>query len=507
MGASRPGRSAGSICPSPSIFTMIPSPCASAWAKPRAMAPPTPALAGLRNTVTRRSHTPAATAAVSSLLPSSTTVTASTKSGRLRSTAATCGATLYAGMTTCTRVSRNTGALRSARTEEHGAGPRIGAAGQALRGGQHEGWQHEERPRRAAREERHAARLPIGPRSRRAGQERERDVAGVLPEWGRRPANVCEACPLEQPHRARGRRDRHVPRRLGHRGPARAEPPCLPAVHHGESQDHPAARLEELVNAGQRGRGVWNVLEHIHHDHRVVATGLERQRLERPGVDGEPDPFARVPDIRGGCLRALDGVTGIAEMTEEEAAAAARLQHEAVLEAGQPANEGYAPAIARLVEAPPLDGPQQAPESRAARLRLERVVARGERHQALGRWQRIQGGRPARPGLQEAMDGPVDAVVVADPLVERREGRGTAEEAGHQSFRASSRRLSRWVRRSRASSWRLIVLVARMARRRRHMAGPRTRAAHHARTMMAARAQGDCRAASLPAAPRPLMAA
>src|SRR5499433_1752134 len=190
-------------------------------------------------------------------------------------------------------------------------------------------------------------------------------------------------------------------------------------------------------------------------------------------------------------------------MPEEQAAAAAGLEHETVMEAREPPDEGDAPAVAGLVEAAPLDGLEQAAEShRLLQGRLERVVARVEGEQTLGTGQGVEGGRAALVTAEETVGPAGDSVVIADALVEGCERARSAEEAGHQSLKASSRKLTRWARSSAASSRGPIFAVARMARRRLHMAGRRNSAAPQARRMRAISLPGDCSSANLPAAPR-----
>src|SRR5215813_2654432 len=101
-------------------------------------------------------------------------------------------------MTTWTRVSRNMAPSRPSPAEEHGAGARVGPAGQPFGGGQEQRRQHEERARDAPYEEARLAGFAVRTRCRRRGQERERNVAGVLAERRGRPANVLEARRLEQ---------------------------------------------------------------------------------------------------------------------------------------------------------------------------------------------------------------------------------------------------------------------------------------------------------------------
>src|SRR5215470_18288339 len=142
----------------------------------------------------------------------------------------------------------------------------------------------------------------------------------------------------------------------------------------------------------------------------------------------------------------------------------------------EPADEDHAPTVSGLVEAAPLDSLEEATEPHGfLRRRLEGVVARVQGEQTLGSGQGIEGGRTAVVAAQEGVRPLVDSVVIADPLVERRERAGPAEEAGHQSLKASSRRLTRWARNS---------------------------AALQARRTSAIIFAGDCSAANLPAAPR-----
>src|SRR5215471_8381090 len=171
-------------------------------------------------------------------------------------------------------------------------------------------------------------------------------------------------------------------------------------------------------------------------------------------------------------------------MPEEQAAAAAGLEHETVLESSEPPDEDHAPAVAGLVEAAPLDGLEQATESRRlVRHGLERVVARVEGEQTLGSGQGVEGGRAALVTAQETVGPLGNSVVIADPLVE-------------------GRKLTRWARSSAASSRGPIFAVALMTRRRPHMAGRRNSAAPQARKMRAITFPGDCSSANLPAAPR-----
>src|SRR6266508_483267 len=181
-------------------------------------------------------------------------------------------------MTTCTRVSRYMSVSRLSSAEEHGAGLRIGPAGQPLESSQQQRRQHEER----------------------AGR----------------------------------RRDGNVPRRLSDGAPPRAKPAGLPTIHDGKAQDDPATRLEEGVDALEGGRGVQDMLEDIDHDHRVIVPSLEGKRLKRPFEDGEADLVARIPDVRAGSLHALDSVARLPEMTQEEAAATTDLKDEPTGECG-----------------------------------------------------------------------------------------------------------------------------------------------------------------------------
>src|SRR5262249_60237583 len=108
-----------------------------------------------------------------------------------------------------------------------------------------------------------------------------------------------------------------------------------------------------------------------------------------------------------GRLHPLHRVARLPEMPEEQAAAAAGLEHETVLEAREPPDEGHAPAVAGLVETAPLDGLEQATESRRLlQCGLERVVAPVEGEQTLGSGQGVEGGRAALVTAQET-EGPV----------------------------------------------------------------------------------------------------
>src|SRR4029453_1551508 len=237
------------------------------------------------------------------------------------------------------------------------------------------------------------------------------------------------------------------------------------------------------VDAGEGGRGIKDVLEDIDHDHRVIACGLERQLFERALEDGEPARLAGIRDIALGSLHALHDIASRPEVAKKEAAAAAHLEDETGAEAGQLADEGHAPAITGLVEAAPLDGLQKGAEGRASRRGLERVVARVQGGQLRGRGQGVEDGRAAIAAADEATSLLVDAVGIADALVERVERRGAAEETGHQSLRASSLNLTRWTRNSLPSSRRPILAAEWMARRRRHISGKGASADLHARRM------------------------
>src|SRR6266511_4559551 len=237
-------------------------------------------------------------------------------------------------MTTCTRVSRYMSVSRLSSAEEHGAGLRIGPAGQPLESSQQQRRQHEERAGHAADQDARRASAAISARRRGPRQQRQRDVPGVLAERRGRPADVLEPRQLEETPRAGDRRDGNVPRRLSDGAPPRAKPAGLPTIHDGKAQDDPATRLEEGVDALEGGRGVQDMPEDIDHDHRVIVPSLEGKRLKRPLEDGEADLVARIPDVRAGSLHALDSVARLPEMTQEEAAATTDLKDEPTGECG-----------------------------------------------------------------------------------------------------------------------------------------------------------------------------